>query len=107
MLGDGNRQENYKEFDRKIRISGRFQRAHHSARSTNDTGIGEDTMSYRLIPVGDKLVLIIDLDQANGREEYVCVQDTKTTCYDFDVERASGNEGLNENTSWIGGISHE
>ena len=64
-------------------------------------------MNYRLIPVGDKLVLIIDADQASGSEEYACVQDTKATCYDFDVERASGNEGFNENTSWIGGLSHE
>jgi hypothetical protein len=64
-------------------------------------------MNYRLIPVGDKLVLIIDADPASGSEEYAGMRDTKATCYDFDVERASGYEGLNENTSWIGGISHE
>ena len=64
-------------------------------------------MNYRLIPVGDKLVLIIDADPASGSEEYVSVRDAKATCYDFYVEGASGNEGFNENASWIGGISHE
>ena len=64
-------------------------------------------MNYRLVPVGDKLVLMAVLDAAAGGEEYVYVRDTKASCYDFDIAGANENEGLNEVSTWIGGATHE
>ena len=64
-------------------------------------------MHYRLIPVGDKLVVVVVPDAAAGGEEYVYVRDTKASCYDFDIAGANENEGLNEGSPGIGGGTHE
>lgn len=46
--------QKYKEFDRKIRISGFRERWHHSARAMNQTS--EDTMQpYRVVAVQDQI----------------------------------------------------
>ena len=64
-------------------------------------------MHYRLVPVGDKLVLVLVPDAATGGEEYLYVRDTKASCYDFDIGGANENEGVNEVSTWIGGTAHE
>jgi len=64
-------------------------------------------MHYRLIPIGDKLVLVVVPHAAAGGEEYVYVRDTKASCYDFDIAGVNENEGLNEVSPWIGGATHE
>ena len=64
-------------------------------------------MHYRLVPVGDKIVLIVMPEAAPGGEEYVHVHDTKASCYDFDTAGANENEGLNEVSTWIGGPARE
>jgi hypothetical protein len=64
-------------------------------------------MNYRLVPVGDKLVVMVVPDATAGSEEYVYVRDPKASCYDFDTAGANENEGLNEVSTWIGGTTHE
>ena len=64
-------------------------------------------MNYRLIPVGDKLVLMAVADAAAVSEEYVHVRDTKASCYDFDIAGVNENEGVDEVSTWIGGPTHE
>ena len=64
-------------------------------------------MHYRLVPVGDKLVLVVVPDSAAGGEEYVYVRDTEGSCYDFDIAGANENEGVNEVSACIGGATHE
>ena len=64
-------------------------------------------MRYRLVPVGDKLVLITEADAAADGDDYNYVRDAKAGCYDFDVEGVSENEGINQVGAWNGGISHE
>ena len=64
-------------------------------------------MHYRLVPVGDKIVLIAVADAAAAGEECVRVHDPKASCYDFDTAGANQNEGLNEVSTWIGGATHE
>jgi len=66
--------------------------------------------SYRLVPVGDKIVLIVEPelqllsgDAASGHSQ---VLDTDAGCYDFGSEGASANESCNEITT-AGGYSHE
>ena len=64
-------------------------------------------MHYRLVPVGDKIVLIAVPDAGTGGEERVYVRDPKASCYDFDTAGANQNEGLSEVSTWIGGPTHE
>jgi hypothetical protein len=65
---------------------------------------------YRLVPVGDKIVLIIEpeLEQvyADG-SGYSHVLDAGADCYDFGSGGADGNEGDHEIPGWSGGYSHE
>jgi hypothetical protein len=66
--------------------------------------------SYRVVPVGDKLVLLIELDQRALSErvaDYFPLRDVKPHCYDFGIGRSSQNERLNQVTTSIGGDSHE
>ena len=66
--------------------------------------------SYRLVPVGDKIVLIIepDLRQLSAeRGDYIQMLDADAGCYDFGIDGASENEGINEVATSAGGYSHE
>jgi hypothetical protein len=68
-------------------------------------------LSYRLIPVGDKIVLIVEpelhLAPADVGAGYSQVLDGDAGCYDFGSERMSANESFNEITSTVGGYSRE
>jgi hypothetical protein len=73
------KQRNYKEFDRKIRISPLLAHRHHSAPTRKQiVSTSEDTM-----------------------------QDTDAGCYDFCIERTSDKEGVNESKTSNGGGSRE
>ncbi len=67
--------------------------------------------SYRLVPVGDKIVLIIESERqqlsADRPADYIHVLDADAACYDFGIEGASENEGVNEVAESVGGYSHE
>jgi len=66
-------------------------------------------MPYRIVPVGDKLVLMIEpeLQLPGGTREVVCTRayDAGAGYYDFDVERSAAKEDFSETT--LGGASHE
>ena len=67
--------------------------------------------SYRLVPVGDKIVLIIEPDLLQLSTErgagYIQTLDAVAGCYDFGIDGASENEGFNEVATSAGGYSHE
>ncbi len=67
--------------------------------------------SYRLVPVGDKIVLIIEPElqqvSADGGAGYSDMLDAGAECYDFGSAAAGGNEGDHEIPGWSGGYSHE
>jgi len=67
--------------------------------------------SYRLVPVGDKIVLIFepDLRQLSAKRgaDYIQMLDADAGCYDFGIDGASENEGFNEVATSGGGYSHE
>ena len=66
--------------------------------------------SYRLVPVGDKIVLIIESEHrpsADRAADDNHVLDEDAACYDFCIDGASGNEGFNEVATWFGGYAHE
>jgi hypothetical protein len=67
--------------------------------------------SYRLVPVGDKIVLIIEPElqpvSADGGAGYIRMLDAGADCYDFGSEGAMANEGDHDISGWSGGYSHE
>lgn len=66
--------------------------------------------SYRVVPVGDKLVLLMEprLSQPVGEgQEYADVRGVDSGCYDFGSERASESEGFSQVSISSGGPSHE
>jgi len=66
-------------------------------------------MPYRIVPVGDKLVLMIEpeLRQPHATDEavYIRAYESNAGYYDFGVDQANANEGFRETT--FGGNSHE
>jgi len=67
--------------------------------------------SYRLVPVGDKIVVIVDRDD-QGRStdqetERVGVLPQRAAYYDFRIGKVNGNESLDEVAAALGGYSHE
>jgi hypothetical protein len=66
--------------------------------------------SYRLVPVGDKLVLMSAPNERalpDGDELYFPVRAANTGYYDFGIEQSSDNEQSGEITASIGGHFHE
>ena len=66
--------------------------------------------SYRLVPVGDKLVLMSAPNEpplSEGDEHYFPGRDANEGYYDFGIEQSSDNEQSGEITVSIGGHSHE
>ncbi len=67
--------------------------------------------SYRIVPVGDKIVLIIEpeLQQVSADEGagYSHRLDAGADCYDSGSGGAGGNESDHEIPGWSGGYSHE
>lgn len=66
--------------------------------------------SYRLVPVGDKLVLMSAPNEpplSEGDERYFPARDANEGYYDFGIEQSSDNEQSGEITASIGGHSHE
>ncbi len=67
--------------------------------------------SFRLVPVGDKIVLIFEPDlrqlPSDGEADYIRMLDRHTGCYDFGIDGAIENEGVNEVATWLGGYSYE
>jgi len=66
--------------------------------------------SYRLVPVGDKLVLMSAPNERlvlESETTYFPVRDANTGYYDFGIEQSSDNEQSGEIAASIGGHSHE
>jgi hypothetical protein len=67
--------------------------------------------SYRLVPVGDKIVVIVDRDD-QGRStdqeaECIGVLPQRAVYYDFRIGKVNGNESLDKVAAALGGYSHE
>ncbi|HEY8164588.1 MAG TPA: hypothetical protein VIF83_03445 [Gemmatimonadaceae bacterium] len=66
-------------------------------------------MPYRIVPVGDKLVLMMEPElrrQEMHETAYIRAHDADSGYYDFGAARADANESFIGITS-IGGDSHE
>ena len=67
--------------------------------------------SYRWVPVGDKIVLIVDREEprpSTQREaERIGVLPKRAVYYDFRIGRVNGNESLDEVAAAFGGYTHE
>ena len=68
-------------------------------------------MQYRLVPVGDKIVVIVDSEPQHPVEsapaEWIEVLEAKAGCYDFSNSMVKGNGRLSQLPGSIGGHSHE
>jgi len=67
--------------------------------------------SYRLVPVGDKLVLIVDrepqLPVTNREAQWIDTLEPSAGYYDFSNGTAKENGHLSELAAPVGGYSHE
>jgi hypothetical protein len=67
--------------------------------------------SYRLVPVGDKIVLIFEssLPELPTESAADCIEmlNGDAGCYDFGIDGAGENESFNEVATWPGGYSRE
>jgi len=66
-------------------------------------------MPYRIVPVGDKLVLMIEpelaLPEVAPQAGHIQAVESNARYYDFDAKSTSANEDFRELS--VGGYSHE
>jgi hypothetical protein len=99
-----------------------FIHEHDCERYPEDAGFPVDMLTHRLTlnAYGTGRRLVAQRYVSNGVVEpelqrlledrdvaYIQVRDTDAGCYDFSIERASNQEGIDQNASPNGGYSHE